>query len=143
MNIREDIAAGMVEGFAPAQEIPDKLYFRIGEVAKLAGIKPYVLRFWETEFPGLGPKKSGTGHRLFRRKDVELVLEIKRLLYEKRFTIEGARKFLETRGKVEPVVPAAKPTRLKKVQASLFPEDPSPALDGIRKELKAIAEMLK
>ena len=79
-------------------EIPNKLYFRIGEVAKLAGIKPYVLRFWETEFSGLGPKKSGTGHRLYRRKDVELVLEIKRLLYEKRFTIEGARKVLDAKG---------------------------------------------
>src|ERR1700733_7562965 len=82
-------------------EIPDKLYFRIGDVARLAGIKPYVLRFWETEFPGLGPKKSGTGHRLYRRKDVEMVLEIKRLLYEQRFTIEGARKFLEARPKTD------------------------------------------
>src|ERR1700704_6695531 len=82
-----------------AQEIPDKLYFRIGEVARLAGIKPYVLRFWETEFPALGPKKSGTGHRLYRRKDVEMVLEIKRLLYEKRFTIEGARQWLDDRPK--------------------------------------------
>jgi DNA-binding transcriptional MerR regulator len=78
-------------------EIPDKLYFRIGEVAKLAGIKPYVLRFWESEFSGLGPKKSGSGQRLYRRKDVELVLEIKRLLYKERFTIEGARKTLESR----------------------------------------------
>src|SRR5215469_14033851 len=86
-------------------EIPDKLYFRIGEVSKLAGIKPYVLRFWETEFPGLGPKKSGTGHRLYRRKDVELVLEIKRLLYEKRYTIEGARKALDGRAKGEPMKP--------------------------------------
>jgi len=81
------------------EEIPDKLYFRIGEVARLAGIKPYVLRFWETEFPALDPKKSGTGHRLYRRKNVQMVLEIKRLLYEKRYTIEGARKFLETRSK--------------------------------------------
>ncbi len=81
------------------EEIPDKLYFRIGEVARLGGIKPYVLRFWETEFPALDPKKSGTGHRLYRRKDVQLVLEIKRLLYEKRYTIEGARKFLDTRSK--------------------------------------------
>src|SRR5229473_2423740 len=80
-----------------ALEIPDKLYFRIGEVSRLAGIKPYVLRFWETEFSTLGPKKSGKGHRLYRRKDVELVLEIKRLLYDKRCTIEGARKFLEAR----------------------------------------------
>src|SRR5579872_5194545 len=78
-------------------EIPDKLYFRIGEVSRLAGIKPYVLRFWETEFSALGPKKSGKGHRLYRRKDVELVLEIKRLLYDKRFTIEGARKYLDER----------------------------------------------
>src|ERR1700684_2031490 len=78
-------------------EIPDKLYFRIGEVSRLAGIKPYVLRFWETEFSSLGPKKSGKGHRLYRRKDVELVLEIKGLLYEKRYTIEGARKYLDSR----------------------------------------------
>src|SRR5438105_5437179 len=93
MNAEIDMAVG------PTQDIPDKLYFRIGDVAKLAGIKPYVLRFWESEFPSLGPKKSGTGHRLYRRKDVEQVLEIKRLLYEKRFTIEGARKFLEARPK--------------------------------------------
>ncbi len=91
---------------AAATEIPDKLYFRIGEVARLVGIKPYVLRFWETEFPSLGPKKSGTGHRLYRRKDVVQALEIKQLLYEKRYTIEGARKFMDTRAKAE-AAPAA------------------------------------
>src|SRR5579862_6673008 len=90
------------------EEIPDKLYFRIGEVARLAGIKPYVLRFWETEFSVLGPKKSGTGHRLYRRKDVQTVFEIKCLLYEKRFTIEGARKFLETRVKPTPALTPAR-----------------------------------
>lgn len=129
---------------APAgavQEIPDKLYFRIGEVARLAGIKPYVLRFWETEFPSLGPKKTGTGHRLYRRKDVELVLEIKRLLYEKRFTIEGARKFLDARTKPESVR-ASKPQKRPKVQGDLF-SGPSPVLKTIRKELLTIAEMLK
>src|SRR5579863_6828131 len=99
-----------------AADIPNKLYFRIGDVARLAGIKPYVLRFWETEFPGLGPKKSGTGHRLFRRKDVELVLEIKRLLYEQRFTIEGARKHLEERAKPELVRGASRRDRPKKKQ---------------------------
>jgi DNA-binding transcriptional MerR regulator len=129
------------------QEIPDKLYFRIGEVARLAGIKPYVLRFWETEFPSLGPKKSGTGHRLYRRKEVEMVLEIKRLLYEKRFTIEGARKFLETRGKVEPTRSAKKGKTAKKAQAELFAATPSPVTDSflkeIRKELRQIADMLK
>src|SRR5947209_15462043 len=100
-------------------EIPDKLYFRIGDVARLAGIKPYVLRFWETEFPGLGPKKSGTGHRLYRRKDVELVLEIKRLLYDKRYTIEGARKMLDHRSRVEE--PKAPDTKSAAAQRELFP----------------------
>jgi len=74
--------------------IPDKLYFRIGEVSDLARTKPYVLRYWETEFPTLKPTKSATGHRLYRRPDVEMVLKIKRLLYEEGFTIEGARKYL-------------------------------------------------
>src|SRR5580698_3550400 len=140
MSVPENTAAN-ANGSTAAQEIPDKLYFRIGEVARLAGIKPYVLRFWETEFPSLGPKKSGTGHRLYRRKEVEMVLEIKRLLYEKRFTIEGARKFLETRGKTEAVRPAKAAKPAKKAQAELF--NGPPALDSvlqdIRKELRAIA----
>lgn len=127
----------------PTHEIPDKLYFRIGEVARLAGIKPYVLRFWETEFPGLGPKKSGTGHRLYRRKDVELVLEIKRLLYEKRFTIEGARKTMETRGKGEAGArPVKAPKKEKVVQTDLFADQPS-MFETVRKELRELAEMLK
>ena len=136
MSAHTDMAAG------PMQEIPDKLYFRIGDVARLAGIKPYVLRFWETEFPSLGPKKSGTGHRLYRRKDVEMVFEIKRLLYEKRFTIEGARKFLETRGKPEPGRSAAKSKR-RKAQGDLFGVDPAPVLEKVRTELRSIADMLK
>jgi len=74
--------------------IPDKLYFRIGEVSKLTHTKAYVLRYWETEFPMLRPTKSSTGHRLYRRRDVETVLEIRRLLYAQGFTIEGARKKL-------------------------------------------------
>ena len=125
----------------PAYEIPDKLYFRIGEVARLAGIKPYVLRFWETEFSSLGPRKSGTGHRLYRRKDVELVLEIKRLLYEQRFTIEGARKFLDSRGKSE--TPREKPAKPSTVQRDLFPDSSSALIDTVRKELQALAEILK
>ena len=131
------------------EEIPDKLYFRIGEVARLAAIKPYVLRFWETEFPVLDPKKSGTGHRLYRRKEVQLVLEIKRLLYEKRYTIEGARKFLEGRPKNgEPAAPQAagvskrSPKQAKQIQSGLF-DVPSPLLETVRKELREIAELLK
>jgi DNA-binding transcriptional MerR regulator len=142
MSVPENTAATIA-----SQEIPDKLYFRIGEVARLAGIKPYVLRFWETEFPSLGPKKSGTGHRLYRRKEVEMVLEIKRLLYEKRFTIEGARKFLDTRGKVEPGRAAKSVKPAKKVQAELFSSATSPEADSmlkdIRKELRQIVDMLK
>src|SRR5580704_4660492 len=117
-----------------APEIPDKLYFRIGEVSRLAGIKPYVLRFWESEFPGLGPKKSGTGHRLYRRKDVEMVLEIKVLLYEKRYTIEGARKFLEMRAKPESRRPPDLPaTTATPFQGELFL--PAPLVDEIKKQL--------
>ncbi|MFM2126480.1 MAG: hypothetical protein RL328_2931 [Acidobacteriota bacterium] len=138
-----------VGSIASADEIPDKLYFRIGDVAKLAGIKPYVLRFWETEFPGLGPKKSGTGHRLYRRKDVQLVFDIKTLLYEKRFTIEGARKFLETRAKTAAPPPAsgkrgkaAAAKKLPQGQAGLF-ETPNPGIETVRKELQEILQMLK
>jgi DNA-binding transcriptional MerR regulator len=74
-----------------ASPIPDKLYFRIGEVAKLCRVEAYVLRFWESEFPQLKPNKSGTGQRLYRKRDVELALRIKRLLYSEGYTIAGAR----------------------------------------------------
>lgn len=114
-------------------EIPDKLYFKIGEVSELLGVEPYVLRYWETEFTVLSPKKSGTGHRLYRRKDVELLLRIKHLLYEKKFTIEGARQLLhESRG------PKARPP--KTAQRDLFANDPLPE---IRRELAGILEILK
>jgi DNA-binding transcriptional MerR regulator len=75
----------------PAREIPDKLYFRIGEVAKLCEVPAYVLRFWESEFPQLKPNKGGTGQRLYRRRDVEMALRIKTLLYDEGYTIPGAR----------------------------------------------------
>jgi DNA-binding transcriptional MerR regulator len=76
--------------------IPDKLYFRIGEVAKLCRVEAYVLRFWESEFPQLKPNKSGTGQRLYRKRDVELALRIKRLLHEQGYTIAGARSVLQS-----------------------------------------------
>lgn len=75
--------------------IPDKLYFRIGDVAKLCAVPAYVLRFWESEFPQLKPNKGGTGQRLYRRRDVETALRIKALLYEEGFTIPGARQALK------------------------------------------------
>ena len=75
--------------------IPDKLYFRIGEVSDLVGVKPYVLRYWESEFQDIHPTKSKSGQRLYRRRDVEVLMAIKTLLYEERFTINGARKRLK------------------------------------------------
>jgi DNA-binding transcriptional MerR regulator len=117
---------------ASTPEIPDKLYFRIGEVSRLLGVEAYVLRYWETEFPSLSPKKSDTGHRLYKRKDVEQLLQIKELLYGKRFTIEGARQTLATRQKEpKPLAPVE--------QTSLFEDSPLPQ---IRRELAAILEIL-
>jgi DNA-binding transcriptional MerR regulator len=121
-----------------APEIPNKLYFRIGEVGRIAGVKPYVLRYWETEFPALAPRKSGTGHRLYRRKDVELVLEIKRLLYEKRFTIAGARRHLDTE-KAAADAPSVPRTNS---QGDLF-SAPEFTLQDLRRELEEIRDSLK
>ena len=78
--------------------IPRKLFYKIGEVCQLTDTQPYVLRFWESEFPQLAPKKSPSGQRLYRRRDIDLVLEIKKLLYEEGFTIAGARKKLGMEG---------------------------------------------
>src|SRR5271169_2066581 len=81
---------------AAASEIPDKLYFRIGEVARLCEVPAYVLRFWESEFPQLKPNKGGTGQRLYRRRDVETALRIKSLLYNEGYTIPGARQVFKS-----------------------------------------------
>jgi DNA-binding transcriptional MerR regulator len=117
---------------ANAPEIPDKLFFRIGEVSTMLGLEPYVLRYWETEFPSLSPKKSGTGHRLYRRKDVELLLRIKHLLYERRFTIDGARQFLHEEAK-------SAHQEIKQEQQILF-SDPLPE---IRRELTEILKLMR
>lgn len=126
------------------QEIPNKLYFRIGEVSKLAGVKPYVLRYWETEFAQLRPKKSGTNQRLYPRKEVELILEIKHLLYEKRFTIEGARKALDQREK-SPLAERTQKKSLTQNQATLFTvnEDiPRVQWEKVRAELRDLLKVL-
>jgi DNA-binding transcriptional MerR regulator len=116
-------------------DIPDKLYFRIGEVSDLVGVEPYVLRYWETEFPAVGPKKSGAGHRMYRRKEVELLLKIKYLLYEKKYTIEGARQCLDSEAKL-----SRRRRAVKNEQRELFSDDKLPE---IRKELAAILKILK
>lgn len=85
----------------PGEEIviPEKLFFRIGEVSKLCSLPAYVLRFWETEFPQLKPNKSNTGQRVYRRKDVENIVRVKKLLYEEGYTINGARQFIKAESK--------------------------------------------
>jgi DNA-binding transcriptional MerR regulator len=89
---------------AAGSEIPDKLYFRIGEVSRLCEVPAYVLRFWESEFPQLKPNKGGTGQRLYRRRDVEMALRIKSLLYDQGYTIPGARQVFKSEQK-EPKLP--------------------------------------
>ena len=124
-------------------EIPNKLYFRIGEVSKLAGVKAYVLRYWETEFTQLRPKKSGTNQRLYPRKEVELVLEIKHLLYDKRYTIEGAKKTLGLKGKA---IVLGKTALKPRKQAALFAMEegiPLESWDEVRAELRAVLKLLK
>lgn len=116
--------------------IPDKLYFRIGDVAKLCGLEAYVLRFWETEFPQLKPHKSGTGQRLYRKRDVELVQRIKRLLYDEGYTIAGARQVFTA--EVRTPRKAAQPELpLKRVE-----ETAEARLKKLRGELKEILGML-
>ena len=85
--------------------VPDKLYFRIGEVSRLCRLPAYVLRFWETEFSQLKPVKGSTGQRMYRRKDVDAVLRIKKLLYEEGFTIAGARQQLRIEAKTQAPLP--------------------------------------
>ena len=75
-------------------KIPDKMFFRIGEVGRITGVKPYVLRYWESEFKLLRPIKNKAGQRIYRRRDIEAVLDIKNLLYKKKYTIAGAKKRL-------------------------------------------------
>jgi DNA-binding transcriptional MerR regulator len=115
-------------------EIPDKLYFRIGEVARLCEVPAYVLRFWESEFPQLKPNKGGTGQRLYRRRDVEMALRVKSLLKEEGYTIPGARQLLRAE------------FRLKEPQLSLLESGTSNSgvkqLRSLRRELQAIAAML-
>ena len=105
-------------------DLPDKIYFKVGEVSDLVGVPAYVLRFWETQFPRIKPKRTPAGQRHYRKNDVELLLSIKRLLYEERYTIEGARNYLKSRSSPEDA------------------DDRADILDEIRAELKAIRDLL-
>ncbi len=105
------------------EEIPDKFYFKIGEVSKLVKLPAYVLRFWESEFSRIKPKRTSSGRRLYTRKDIDLILKIKHLLYEKKYTIQGARQHLSRRAGKD------------KTSTSGF-------LNDLRSELKSIRDLL-
>jgi DNA-binding transcriptional MerR regulator len=124
----------------------DKKLFKIGEVCKVADVQPYVLRYWETEFPSLAPNKSGGGQRLYTKREIDIILRIKQLLYSEGFTIAGAKKKLETdvEGGVAPApapVPLAAPkpaaATAKATRAS------NKAIADVKKELRALLEILK
>jgi DNA-binding transcriptional MerR regulator len=112
---------------------PDKLFYRIGDVSEITGIKPHILRYWEAEFSGLHPRKNRAGQRIYERRDVELVLEIKKLLYEQRYTISGAKKLLARQHKSVPNKPAVAKT----------PGDMTAALQMCRQELRGLLALLK
>jgi len=121
----------------PVSEIPDKLYFRIGEVARLCEVPAYVLRFWESEFPQLKPNKGGTGQRLYRRRDVEMALRVKSLLKEEGYTIPGARAVLKAEFKHK------EPPQLTLLgEAAPSPKSEAKQLRVLRRELQALADLL-
>jgi DNA-binding transcriptional MerR regulator len=119
--------------------IPDRLYFKIGDVARICAVETYVLRFWETQFPQLKPNKSGTGQRLYRRRDVELALEIKRLVHGEGYTLAGARQALEhghRRSDPQPQLP------LDGGDSGQRLDDAAAAIGRARSELREIAGLL-
>ncbi len=124
-------------------ELPNKLYFRIGEVAKILEVKPYVLRYWETEFSVLKPGKTPSRHRLYRKRDVETLLEIKRLLYEEGFTIAGAKKRIKENEKTEEALLAASASSPSDSTLVVAPDaDHRELLRAIQAELVALHAQL-
>jgi len=112
--------------------LPEKIYFKIGEVSEIVGVEPYVLRYWETEFDLLKPSKAPSKHRLYKKRDVELLLDIKRLLYTEGFTIEGARKKLREVKKEEK----------DQLKLPLADQKYKSALIKVRKDLEALRKLI-
>ena len=117
--------------------VPDKLFYKIGEVSKITGVESYVLRYWQTEFPFLNPRKNKSGQRVYVKKDLEVILMVKKMLYQERYTIEGVRKRFED-GLLNPV--EAKPVQETKLE---MVKNPAEAISFIRKRLKQIADSIK
>jgi DNA-binding transcriptional MerR regulator len=112
--------------------LPEKIYFKIGEVSEIVGVEPYVLRYWETEFELLKPSKAPSKHRLYKKRDVELLLDIKRLLYTEGFTIEGARKKLKETKKEEK----------NQLKLPLLEQKYKSALVKLKKELESLRRLV-
>lgn len=119
---------------AMASTCSEKIYYKIGEVAEVAGVRTSVLRFWETEFPFLKPVKSSSGQRLYSKNEVDLVLQVKRLLYDEKFTIEGVKKRITTKGKL---------VKTEDLIDSVADTDYSEVLKTIRLELKELRDLLQ
>ena len=120
--------------------IPDRLYFKIGDVARICNVETYVLRFWETQFPQLKPNKGGTGQRLYRRRDVELALEIKRLVHAEGYTLAGARQALSQthrRSEPQPQLPLSDSEQIQRLDSV------AAAVGHARAELREIASLLE
>jgi DNA-binding transcriptional MerR regulator len=115
------------------RQIPNKLFFKIGEVCEITDTQPYVLRYWESEFPALAPAKNSSGQRIYRRRDIETILRIKELLYEEGFTIAGAKKRLETELTGKGDTPSSDPAA----------EERRKALREVREQLKEILTLLE
>lgn len=113
--------------------LPEKLFFKIGEVAEVAGVKTSVLRFWESEFPFLKPVKSSSGQRLYSKNEVDLVMQVKHLLYDEKFTIEGVKKRINTKGKL---------TKTEDFVETHTAADYSEVLRAVRNELNVLRELL-
>ena len=116
-----------------ASILSDKIYYKIGEVAEVAGVKTSVLRFWETEFSFLKPVKSSSGQRLYSKNEVDLVLQVKHLLYSEKFTIEGVKKRISTKGKL---------LKAEDLSAGVDVTDYSEVLKAVRNDLKVLRDLL-
>jgi len=117
--------------------VPDKLFYKIGEVSKITGVESYVLRYWQTEFPFLHPRKNRSGQRVYVKKDLEVILMVKKMLYQERYTIEGVRKRFED-GIQNPA--EIKPVREAKQE---MVKNPAEAITFVRKRLKQIADSIR
>jgi DNA-binding transcriptional MerR regulator len=118
------------------RQIPNKLFFKIGEVCEITDTQPYVLRYWESEFSALAPAKNSSGQRIYRRRDIETILRIKQLLYEEGFTIAGAKKRLEAELTGKQDTPSS-------MAAAVLPEGEEDAVVDTRGALKEIRDQLR